>query len=92
MNLPPTVRVPYNTKVNSKPAWLGTKRATFENPDYHRAQKWLQTSKIGLAIKVVPANMDEASEDEAMGILMSASDMNELFTYIRPGAPLRLTN
>tara|TARA_R110002096_G_scaffold147671_19_gene307756 strand:+ start:21153 stop:22082 length:930 start_codon:yes stop_codon:yes gene_type:complete len=92
VNLPPTVSVPYSTKVNSKPAWLGNKRASFEQAEYHLAQKWLQTSKVGVAIKAAPEDIENATEDRKMGILMSPSDMSELFTYVRVGAPLRLTN
>ncbi|MEM1296043.1 MAG: LysM peptidoglycan-binding domain-containing protein [Verrucomicrobiota bacterium] len=91
VNLPPTVSVPYSTKVTSKPAWLGNKRATFEIAEYHLAQKWLQTSKVGVAIKAAPEDIESATEDRKMGILMTPSDMSELFTYVRVGAPLRLT-
>ncbi len=91
-NLPPTVSIPYSTRITSKPAWLGNKRATFEQPEYHLAQKWLQTSKVGVAIKAAPEDLENATEDRKMGILMSESDMSELFTYVRVGAPLRLTN
>ncbi len=91
-NFPPTVSVPHTTKISSKPAWLGEKQAKFDQPEYHFAQKWLQTSKIGVAIKSAPEDMENATETRKMGILVSPSDMSELFTYVRVGAPLRLTN
>ena len=93
INLPPTVRVPYNTKVTSKPAWLGNQTSNLRKRRLSQGPKVVtKRAKLDWRLRLFRPIWTKLLRDEVMGILMSPSDMNELFTYIRPGAPVRLTN
>jgi LysM repeat protein len=91
-NLPPTVKVPSSADISDKPAWLANgRRAAFGNASYHAAHRWLQTSRPGLVIQAAPEDPETASIERKSGILLAPADINELYTYIRTGTELRLS-
>lgn len=94
VDLPPTVRIPYETKISDKPAWEGSKPVAFSTTkaSYFAAHRWLQTSKPGLVIQAVPADPASAPAERKAGILLREGDLKELYTIIRTGSPLRLVD
>lgn len=94
IDLPPTVRVPYETKISDKPAWEGSKPVPFSatKPSYFTAHRWLQTSKSGLVIQAAPPDPASAPAEWKAGILLSEGDLKELYTIVRTGTPLRLAD
>lgn len=91
-NLPPTVKLPSAAEISDKPAWLSNgKRAVFGTPGYHAAHRWLQTGRPGLVLQAAPEDSERATAERNAGILLAPADMNELYTYIRTGTELRLT-
>lgn len=94
LDLPPTVRIPYETKISDKPAWEGSKPVAFSvsKPGYFAAHRWLQTSKPGLVIQAVPPDPAAAPAERKAGILLAEGDLKELYTIVRAGTPLRLVN
>lgn len=94
VDLPPTVRIPYETKISDKPAWEGSKPVAFSTSkaSYFTAHRWLQTSKPGLVIQAVPADPASAAAERKAGILLPEGDLKELYTVVRTGSPLRLAD
>lgn len=91
-NLPPTVKLPSAAEISDKPAWLANgKRASFGSAGYHAAHRWLQTSRPGLVVQAAPEEPERAAVERNAGLLLAPGDMNELYTYIRTGTELRLT-
>jgi hypothetical protein len=93
-DLPPTVRIPYETKISDKPAWEGSKPVPFSatKPAYFSAHRWLQTNKPGLVIQPVPADPVSVPAERKAGILLAEGDLKELYTIVRTGTPLRLAD
>ena len=89
-NIPPQIAVPLTTSISNKPAWLGSKRASFSSADYHVSHRWLQTKRNGVLIQEMVEDIENATEDRKLGLLMSGPDSREIFTYIRIGTELRV--
>lgn len=92
VDLPPTVRIPYETKISDKPAWEGSRPVAFSTTrtGYFSAHRWLQTSKPGLVIQAAPVDPANAPAERKAGILLAEGDLKELYTIVRTGTPLRL--
>ena len=54
VRLPPATRVPFETKVNEKAAWVGGRRVQSTSADFHGADKWISTEKSGFTIRSLP--------------------------------------
>lgn len=54
VRLPPATRVPFETKVNEKAAWVGGRRVQSTSADFHNADKWISTEKGGFTIRPLP--------------------------------------
>lgn len=89
-NIPAQIKVPLTTTISSKPAWIGSKRASFNSSSYHESHRWLQTKRIGVLIQEMVDDLENATEDRKLGLLMTGPDSREIYTYIRNGTELRI--
>lgn len=90
-NLPPEVRPPVSTSVNEKVAWHLDRPVNFTDANYLNCSKWIRTGKIGLFIREQKPD-DEEGESRSFGVMVSKSDLEELFTILRVGSQVNVVN
>jgi hypothetical protein len=73
--------------------WLNEKKIKPDDDRYAWAQKWMQTAGKGTRGGIIfcpePPKPAEGAQPSPAGIYLSAEDMRELTTIVRPGIPLR---
>ncbi len=84
--LPPMVKTPVKAEIKDRVAWFGENRVLFNNKNYLKSKKWLQTTRRGLIIRAFNGS---SSEQEDFGILVAPEDLEEMFTLIRVSTPIR---
>ena len=84
--LPPQVKTPVKTEIKDRVAWFGANRVLFNNKNYLKSKKWLQTTRRGLIIRAFDGS---SGQQEDFGILVAPEDMEEMFTLIRVSTPVR---
>ena len=84
--LPPQVKTPVKAEIKDRVAWFGGNRVLFNNKNYLKSKKWLQTTRRGLIIR---AYNGSSSEEQDFGILVAPEDLEEMFTLIRVSTPIR---
>ena len=102
-NLTPNIRPPINTSVASRVSWDydSGKPPRWGTVAYTHATRWIQTKQIGLFIrsytpKKEPEPAAEGEEpktrddDRPYGVMVSKADMEELYTILSYGSPVRL--
>lgn len=90
-------RLPKDTTIGDKPAWLGSKKIPDTDENYFAATKWLQTEgskgvTICAAPRARPVEASGAAADEAQippGIYLDDDSIEELSTLVRVGTPLQ---
>lgn len=90
-NLPPEVGPPISTSVNEKVAWHMDRPVNFTDANYLKCSKWIRTGKIGLFIRERKPD-DQEGESRSFGVMVSKSDLEELFTIIRNGSQVNVVN
>ncbi|MFK5921596.1 MAG: LysM peptidoglycan-binding domain-containing protein [Verrucomicrobiota bacterium] len=85
--LPPQVKAPVKAEIKDRVAWFEEKRVLFNNKNYLKSKKWLQTSRRGLIIRAYDGS-DKAEEE--FGILVAPEDLQEMFTLFRVSTSIRL--
>ena len=90
-NLPSHFPSKVSTSISEKVAWYNGKSIDFENSNYLRSKKWIRTKKMGLFIRQMP-DKDEVEEGatKPYGVMIAKSDLEELFTILRRGSPVRV--
>ncbi len=85
----PYPSLPEQTTVGEKPAWIDAKKIQPNDERYPAARKWIQTvgrpGKPGIVFCATPPA--QAANPEP-GIYLSESDIEELSTLVRVGAPV----
>lgn len=90
-------RLPKDTSIGDKPAWLGSKKIQATDENYFAASKWLQTEgSKGVTFCAVPralaAGTTESNANDAQippGIYLDEDSIEELSTLVRVGTPLQ---
>ena len=81
------------TTVAETPGWMNEKKVRPDSEAYTAAGKWLQTAGHGTRSGIVfcpePPSPAPGAQPSPAGIYLSAEDMHELSTVVRPGIPLR---
>jgi len=90
-NLPPEVGPPISTTINEKVAWHMDRPLNFTDANYLNCSKWIRTGKIGLFIREQNPD-DEDGESRSFGVMVSKSDLEELFTILRNGSQVNVVN
>ena len=97
----PYPTLPEQTTVGDKPAWIENKKIQPTDERYAGARKWLQTAgkpgKPGIVFCTLPraepagsaAGSPPAAGEPNPGIYLSESDIEELSTLVRVGAPVQ---
>lgn len=89
----PFARMGRETTVAETPGWIGEKKIRPDDERYTASGKWIQTaskgSRAGIIFCPEPPPPPEGQQPSPAGIYLSAEDMHELSTIIRPGIPLR---
>jgi hypothetical protein len=89
----PFPKLSKTTTVADVYGWLNERKIRADDDRYEWAQKWVQTagkgSRSGIIFCPEPPPPPEGSLPSPAGIYLSAEDMRELSTILRPGAPLR---
>lgn len=89
----PFPKLSKTTTVADVYGWLNDKKIRADDDRYEWAQKWVQTagkgSRAGIIFCPEPPPPPEGSLPSPAGIYLSAEDMRELSTILRPGVPLR---
>lgn len=86
--LPPQVKAPIKAEIKDRVAWFDENRVLFNNKNYLKSKKWLQTTRQGLIIRAID-DPSSSGEQEEFGILVAPEDMEEMFTLIRGSTPVR---
>tara|TARA_R110002096_G_scaffold23696_7_gene75368 strand:- start:1972 stop:2817 length:846 start_codon:yes stop_codon:yes gene_type:complete len=90
-NLPADVAAPVSTSISEKVAWDIDRPVNFSDANYLNCSKWARTGKLGLFIR--EKSVDSSSGGSApYGVMVSKSDMEEIFTILRVGTEVRLVN
>jgi len=84
--LPPQLKPPVKTEIKDRVAWFGENRVLFNDKNYLKSKKWIQTAHPGLIIR--PFNGSDGGQQD-FGILVAPEDMEELFTLVRVSTPLK---
>lgn len=84
--LPLQIRMPVKTEVKDRVAWLGGKRVLFNDKNYLKSKKWLQTSRRGLIIRAFDGS---GKKKQDFGILVAPEDLEEMFVLFRVSTPIR---
>jgi len=88
--LPPMVKPPVKAEVKDRVAWFGEKRVLFNNKNYLKSNKWIQTTHRGLIIRAFHGSgSEEEGKQDDLGILVAPEDLEEMFTLIRVSTPIR---
>jgi len=97
-NLPPILKPPIATEISEKVAWFDGRSINFTSKNYLNCSKWIRTRKMGLFIRMVSDDRESASDDSGMnsessnfGVMIDRSDLEELFTILRVGTKITLT-
>lgn len=90
-NLPPEVKPPVSTSIQEKVAWRGDRPLNFTDANYLNCSKWIRTGKIGLFIRAQKPE-DEEGDSRTFGVMISKSDLEEIFTILRVGSRVDLVN
>ncbi len=81
------------TTIGEISGWLNGKKIRPDSDQYPAAKKWVQTAGRGNRGGVIfcpePPAPAEGAQPSPAGIYLSAEDMQELSTILRPGIPLR---
>lgn len=89
----PIPKLGRETTIAETSGWLDEKKIRADDDRYGWAQKWLKTagkgSRSGIVFCPEPPPPAEGAPPGQAGIYLSAEDMRELSTIIRPGTPLR---
>jgi len=86
--LPPTLNPPLKTEVKDRVAWYGENRVLFNDKNYLKSNKWIQTAHRGLIIRAFRGSEGEGKQED-FGILVAPEDLEEMFTLIRVSTPIR---
>lgn len=87
-NLPPDLAAPISTTIKEKVAWHGDRPINFTDENYMDCSKWIRTGKIGLFLR---GKGEESAEDARIfGVMLSRSDLEEIFTILRVGGRVDL--
>ncbi len=85
----PYPSLPEQTAVGEKPAWIDAKKIVPTDERYAAARKWIQTTgRPGKPGIVFCASPPAASPTPEPGIYLSETDIEELATLVRVGAPV----
>jgi LysM repeat protein len=84
--LPPQLKPPVKTEVKERVAWFGESRVLFNDKNYLKSKKWIQTAHQGLIIRSFHGS---GKGQQDFGILVAPEDMEEIFTLIRISTPLK---
>ncbi len=90
-NLPPELGPPISTSVNEKVAWHLDRPLNFTDANYLNCSKWIRTGKIGLFIREQKPD-DKDGDSRPFGVMVSKSDLEELFTILRVGSQVNVVN
>jgi hypothetical protein len=89
----PFANLARETTIAETPGWLNEKKVRPDSEAYTAAAKWLQTAGRGARSGIVfcpePPAPAPGAQPSPAGIYLSAEDLNELSTVVRPGIPLR---
>ena len=88
-NFPPQFGKKGSTTISEKVAWYGGRPINFQNKNYLGSHKWIRTGKMGLFIRSI-VDEDNAGKPKPYGVMLSKSDVEELFTILRVGSPVKL--
>jgi len=75
------------TKVTDKLALQGSDRVAFGSKNYAGCDRWIMLGRPGLVIRGLP---EDAGETPPAGILLSPSDLEEIFLLVSPGVPVTI--
>lgn len=84
--LPPQVKPPLKAEIKDRVAWFGKSRVLFNDKNYLKSNKWLQSSRQGLIIRAFDGS---DKEEEDFGILVAPEDLEEMFTLFRVSTSIR---
>lgn len=90
-NLNSAVKPPIKTEIKEKVAWDNGRRVQITSKDYLNCQKWIRTGKIGLFIRPVEFSKSVDGQAAPPGIFVSKPDIEELFTVVRGGSVVLMT-
>lgn len=90
-HLPPDIKAPIKTTISEKVAWDGDRPLNFSDENYMACSKWLRTAKIGLFIRRADPDGPQGA-NRPFGVMVSPSDMEELFTIMANGSEFAVVN
>ncbi|MFT5467347.1 MAG: LysM repeat protein [Verrucomicrobiales bacterium] len=90
VNIPGQVKIPLTTVISSRPALIESGIARFNQANYHLSHRFMHTKRVGILIQEMVDDLENATEDKRMGMLLSREDNREIYTYIRAGSVLRV--
>lgn len=97
-NLPPILKPPISTEISEKVAWFDGRSINFTSKNYLNCSKWIRTKKMGLFIRMAStgnedasANQELPSESSNFGVMIDRSDLEELFTILRVGTKITMS-
>jgi LysM repeat protein len=82
----PGVATSAKTKVADKIALRGSTRVAFGDKNYAGSERWVMLGSAGLAIRSLP----EGAENPPPGIIVSPTDMEEIFLLVSRGSPVTI--
>lgn len=78
---------PGTTKVSDKLALQGADRVAFGSKNYVGSDRWIMLARPGLVIRGLP---EDAGETPPAGILVSPTDIEEIFLLVSRGVPVTI--
>jgi len=80
------VKPPLKAVIKDRVAWFGESRVLFNDKNYLKSKKWLQSSRQGLIIRAFDGS---GKEEEDFGIFVAPEDLEEMFTLFRVPTSVR---
>ncbi len=92
-NLPANFSKKVSTTVSEKVAWHEGRPVDFQKKEYMNCSKWVRTGKMGLFIRQFMTEKDlKEGEKIPYGVMIARADVEELFTILRNGTPVKVIN